>query len=582
MINLYCQYHFFCTAISRTYIPIYRYRHTVLPVQTKTRKLLILLAFLRFSLCFALFYIRKDTLADNEGVPPSNSPRRALPCTRSARADSTTSGIQSVGMAGHTIGARAVKGAGGTACGGFALDSPFAPLWFYDLADGIQSRGRRVSKGGGARPLWRGAAERQRGGAPYGVEGQAPARFHFRRKWYTLLHHFDNGYFLRYNYSAKKERPHARRGRRHWKNEWIGGAEMAHVAKFTRGASGHMLGHYSREKEHLPDNIKPELTHLNYNLAGDYQPMKQIDFIRQRLSEVKVQKRSDVNVLCDWVVTAPKDLPAEDLGQFFESTHAFLAGKYGKENVVSAYVHMDEATPHLHFAFIPVVPDKKKGGYKVSAKECITRSQLKSFHNELQRRLENELGHPVSILNEATKEGNKSIEELKRQTATERLREANEKAAQIVSKARERVKVVEQDIQALEGKKAALEGEIEALEVKLQGRQLQIREVMEIKPEYEKGLFGSVKGIKGVTVSDIENLKATAIKGLEARDRLEKLTFEYERVKKLVPTMDERMKDAQDKIRLEQLEKAFQRLPEHIQKQLLPAKNKSHDRGRER
>ena len=100
--------------------------------------------------------------------------------------------------------------------------------------------------------------------------------------------------------------------------------------------------------------------------------------------------------------------------------------------------------------------------------------------------------------------------------------------------------------------------------------------------EYEKGLFGSVKGIKGVTVSDIENLKATAIKGLEARDRLEKLTFEYERVKKLVPTMDERMRDAQDKIRLEQLEKAFQRLPEHIQKQLLPAKGKSHDRGRER
>ena len=83
-------------------------------------------------------------------------------------------------------------------------------------------------------------------------------------------------------------------------------------------------------------------------------------------------------------------------------------------------------------------------------------------------------------------------------------------------------------------------------------------------------------------MSDIENLKATAIKGLEARDRLEKLTFEYERVKKLVPTMDERMIDAQDKIRLEQLEKAFQRLPEHIQKQLLPAKNKSHDRGRER
>ena len=34
-----------------------------------------------------------------------------------------------------------------------------------------------------------------------------------------------------------------------------------------------------------------------------------------------------------------------------------------------------------------------------------------------------------------------------------------------------------------------------------------------------------------------------------------KTDFEYERVKKLVPTMDERMRDAQDKIRLEQLER---------------------------
>lgn len=325
---------------------------------------------------------------------------------------------------------------------------------------------------------------------------------------------------------------------------------MAHVMKFTKASCGHMFAHFDRKAEHISnENLDRERTHLNYNLAT-HQTMDQGEFVRKRCAEVHCQNRKDVNVMATWVVTVP-----------------------------------------MHFAFVPVKhgfkedkknPDISTEYRKVSAKEVLNRRELQAFHPALQRYVERELGHEVSILNEATKEGNKSIEELKRQTATERLQEANEKAAQIVSKAREGVKVVEQDIQALEGKKTALEGEIEALEVKLQGRQLQIREVMEIKPEYEKGLFGSVKGIKGVTVSDIENLKATAIKGLEARDRLEKLTFEYERVKKLVPTMDERMRDAQDKIRLEQLEKAFQRLPEHIQKQLLPAKSKSHDRGRER
>lgn len=357
---------------------------------------------------------------------------------------------------------------------------------------------------------------------------------------------------------------------------------MAHVMKFTKASCGHMFAHFDRKAEHISnENLDRTRTHLNYNLAT-HQTMDQGEFVRKRCAEVRCQNRKDVNVMVSWVVTAPKDLPEAEHKAFFQASYDFLQKRYGRENVVSAYVHMDEVTPHMHFAFVPVVEDKKRGGYKLSAKEAVTREDLRTFHKDLSDHMERVFGRDIGILNEATKEGNKSIEELKRQTATERLREANEKAAQIVSKARERVKVVEQDIQALEGKKAALEGEIEALEVKLQGRQLQIREVMEIKPEYEKGLFGSVKGIKGVTVSDIENLKATAIKGLEARDRLEKLTFEYERVKKLVPTMDERMKDAQDKIRLEQLEKAFQRLPEHIQKQLLPAKNKSHDRGRER
>ena len=383
---------------------------------------------------------------------------------------------------------------------------------------------------------------------------------------------------------------------------------MANAQKYTRAACGHLAAHYERRKDEKGEYVKfgnqdidPQKTHLNYNL-GPRRGLEQIDFIRQRTTEARTLKRDDVNVMCSWVVTLPEyrhhnqslhvSPDKEQVERlFFERSYRFLCDRYGEQNVISAYVHKDEKTPHMHFAFVPVKhgfkedkknPDISTEYRKVSAKEVLNRRELQAFHPALQRYVERELGHEVSILNEATKEGNKSIEELKRQTATERLQEANEKAAQIVSKAREGVKVVEQDIQALEGKKTALEGEIEALEVKLQGRQLQIREVMEIKPEYEKGLFGSVKGIKGVTVSDIENLKATAIKGLEARDRLEKLTFEYERVKKLVPTMDERMRDAQDKIRLEQLEKAFQRLPEHIQKQLLPAKSKSHDRGRER
>lgn len=86
----------------------------------------------------------------------------------------------------------------------------------------------------------------------------------------------------------------------------------------------------------------------------------------------------------------------------------------------------------------------------------MNRSDLQSFHGSLQRYLERELGHEVSVLNDATKEGNRSIEELKRQSATERLREATAEASKIVSEA-------QNDVKVLNRHKTALKGQIEGL-----------------------------------------------------------------------------------------------------------------------
>ena len=192
-----------------------------------------------------------------------------------------------------------------------------------------------------------------------------------------------------------------------------------HVTKYTRGTLGHMLGHYDRTKDGLGENVVPERTQLNYNLAVDDQPLKQLDFVHKRLGEVRCLKRKDVNVLCDWVVTMPKDLVDEYREPFFKAAYNFFAEKYGHDNVVSAYVHMDEMQPHMHFAFVPVVADRKRDGWKLSAKEAITRVDLQHIHEQMQTQLTQELGVPVNLLNEATIEGNRSIKELKRGTAVE-------------------------------------------------------------------------------------------------------------------------------------------------------------------
>lgn len=219
---------------------------------------------------------------------------------------------------------------------------------------------------------------------------------------------------------------------------------MAHVEKYTSGAAGRMLKHYERAPvEHRGnENIKPELTELNYNFAFEDQPMPQAAFVAQRLKGVRVQKRADVNVLCDWVITQPQELPADKSRAFFEATYAFLRDRYGERNVVSAYVHMDEVTPHMHFAFLPIVADQKRGGEKLCAKEVINRKELQMFHTALQNAVERDLGIEVHLLNGATQDGNKSVTELKRGLAEENLKEKVRQDAEIARRALERAAVI--------------------------------------------------------------------------------------------------------------------------------------------
>lgn len=199
---------------------------------------------------------------------------------------------------------------------------------------------------------------------------------------------------------------------------------MANYAKYTKGAMGHLLKHYERAKDSTGEYLKfgnqdidRARTEQNYNLAP---PHNQLDFIHKRLDEVYCLKRKDVNVMCSWVVTAPKDLEPFQQKAFFAESYDFLAKRYGERNVVSSYVHMDEKTPHMHFCFMPVVADPKRGE-KISAKECVTRADLAAFHTDLQKHLERR-GIKCDILNESTRDGNKAIKALKQGTALDKVK----------------------------------------------------------------------------------------------------------------------------------------------------------------
>lgn len=180
---------------------------------------------------------------------------------------------------------------------------------------------------------------------------------------------------------------------------------MAHLKKNTRGAVPGLAVHFERKTDHHSNKeIDVAKTYLNQDLMTDGSDM--LSRFNERLNAVYCMKRDDVKALATWIVTLPEELSEasyEQQSAFFEATTNFLNERYGQENAVAAVVHYDETTPHLHYAFVPVVFDAKKARYKVSAKEVLTRHDLQTFHDDLDQELKAVLPfYEKGILNHKT------------------------------------------------------------------------------------------------------------------------------------------------------------------------------------
>ncbi|ORI92508.1 mobilization protein [Leuconostoc mesenteroides subsp. mesenteroides] len=180
---------------------------------------------------------------------------------------------------------------------------------------------------------------------------------------------------------------------------------MAHLKKNTRGSVPGLAVHFERKTDHHTNKeIDVAKSYLNQELMADGSDM--LSRFNARLNNVYCMKRDDVKALATWIITLPEELaeaPYEQQSAFFEATSNFLNDRYGQENAVAAVVHYDETTPHLHYAFVPVVFDDKKSRYKVSAKEVLTRQDLQTFHEDLDQHLKKVLPfYEQGILNNKT------------------------------------------------------------------------------------------------------------------------------------------------------------------------------------
>lgn len=164
---------------------------------------------------------------------------------------------------------------------------------------------------------------------------------------------------------------------------------MAHIEKYQSSALGNMLGHYERRAEiehgYERENIDPARTHLNYNLCERPDPL---GFVDERIDALDLKRapRKDAVRMVDTVVTLPATYHG-DVREFMEATKETLDGIFGADNCVGAWVHMDEKTPHMHYASVPVTEDGR-----LSAKSLLNRTFMKRFHDRLEEGVCERLG----------------------------------------------------------------------------------------------------------------------------------------------------------------------------------------------
>ena len=165
------------------------------------------------------------------------------------------------------------------------------------------------------------------------------------------------------------------------------GERHMHYIKFNKRQVMPIFRHCARQNENYSnENIDPARTHLNYNLAP---PGDQWGRMQDRLKQLTYREQKNNIVLCGWVITAPANLPEEKQRQFFKIMYDFMSKKYGENNVVSSYVHLDESGPgHMHFLFVPATQDNK-----LSASKTTSRLIMQNIHEEAQQEIDKYFNH---------------------------------------------------------------------------------------------------------------------------------------------------------------------------------------------
>jgi len=153
-------------------------------------------------------------------------------------------------------------------------------------------------------------------------------------------------------------------------------------AKYKGPTLSRIEAHNERTKETYASNpdIETERSRLNFHpvkAKGKYR-----DVSTQIIRESGCRIRKDSVTAVEVLITASpeffEDKKPREVKEFFDHALEFMKTKQNAATYISAVVHVDERTPHMHLIFVPLTPDNR-----LSAKTIIgNRKKLTQWQDE--------------------------------------------------------------------------------------------------------------------------------------------------------------------------------------------------------
>lgn len=158
-----------------------------------------------------------------------------------------------------------------------------------------------------------------------------------------------------------------------------------HLSKYKSSNIVGLQRHNQRENRNYSNkDIDTTMSDLNFDLVNSQNisfTNKVKDIIDSKRTTNKAI-RKDAVTYCECIISSDNDffrnLDIKEQQRFFEVSLKFLENRIGKDNIISANVHLDETTPHMHLGFVPMNLDGS-----LSAKKMVNRNFLREIQENL-------------------------------------------------------------------------------------------------------------------------------------------------------------------------------------------------------